>query len=255
MSNHIKLLILLCAMALVSCEKQHYPLISAHRGGVALGMENSLSCIKAGIQSGADMIEIDVHLTKDKQVVVCHDYTLDRTTNMTGAIEDYTLDQLQSECRLMRKDSTVSDETIPTLEEVLCLCKDRCPILLEIKRRPGKNEGIEALCDSLVKLHDMDQQVVYQSFNPQSMEIIHKLDPRLRTEILLGEESESDTVFFQSDYLKSINVHYSMATPEYIQRVHNAGKEIKIWTLNEPDTALLAVDGIITNVPLKFVRQ
>ena len=239
----------------ISCapkaEKQpHHPLIIAHRGGADLGIENSLSCIEKGIAAGADMIEIDVHLTADKQVVVNHDYTLDRTTDMTGKIEDYTFAEVR-QCRLKHKDGTISEETIPTLAEVLAMCKSRCPVLLEIKSRPGCNEGIEVLCDSIVKSFGMENEVIFQSFSSKSMEIIHSIDSTLRTELLLGEPSD---IAFEVPYYASINVQYGMATPEYIEQVHIAGKEIKIWTLNDTTNTYEGVDGIITNNPGLFLK-
>ena len=95
-------------------------LIIAHRGGAALGTENSLSCIEKGIDTGAHMVEVDLHLTADSRIVVCHDQRVDRTTNGRGNIEQLTLEQLQT-LRLLRPDGSVSDETIPTLEQVLDL--------------------------------------------------------------------------------------------------------------------------------------
>lgn len=256
------ILSLLCVM-FVSCQHRHSPLIIAHRGGATLGMENSLSCIEKGILTGAGMIEIDVHLTADSQVVVCHDYTLDRTTNGTGEIQSFTLEQLR-QLSLLRKDGTPSGETVPTLAEVLTLCKDRCPVLLEIKKRKGYNDGIEQLCIDLVKQYKMQKEVVFQSFSVESMAIVHQIDPTLRVELLLGEhfseELPSDSAFRayldeHYPFVPSLNVHYSMATPEYIQRVHNAGREIKIWTLDKPELAPEGVDGIITNCPDKYIND
>ncbi|MBR1809943.1 MAG: hypothetical protein IJ776_11260 [Paludibacteraceae bacterium] len=254
---HLSLLLTAALSALLlsctqkSVKQPHHPLIIAHRGGADLGIENSLSCIEKGIAAGVDMIEIDVHLTADKQVVVNHDYTLDRTTDMTGKIEDYTFAEVR-QCRLKHKDGTVSEETIPTLAEVLAICKGRCPILLEIKSRRGCNEGIEALCDSIVKSFGMENEVVFQSFSSKSMEIIHSIDSTLRIELLLGEPSD---IAFEVPYYASINVHYSMATPEYIEQVHKVGKEIKIWTLNDTTNTYEGVDGIITNCPGLFLKQ
>ena len=84
-------------------------IVVAHRGGAALGIENSLSCIEKGIGLGVDMIEIDVHLTTDGHVVVCHDRTINRTTNGKGRIEDLTLEQLR-QYRLLNADGNI--ETI-----------------------------------------------------------------------------------------------------------------------------------------------
>ena len=109
-------------------------IIIAHRGGALLGTENSLSCIEKGIRTGANMVEVDLHLTADKRIVVCHDQSVNRTTNGKGKIEEMTLEEIQR-LRILNHDGTVSNESIPTLEQVLALCKGRCPLLLEIKKK------------------------------------------------------------------------------------------------------------------------
>ena len=132
--------------------------IIAHRGGALLGTENSLSCIEKGIATGADMVEVDLHLTADRQIVVCHDQKVNRTTNGKGRIEDMTLAEIQ-QLRLLNHDGSVSNETIPTLEQVLELCQGKCALLLEIKKkRDDQYPGIEALADSIVKAHGMGKR-------------------------------------------------------------------------------------------------
>lgn len=143
---------LLCMSVLAS-------VIIAHRGGALLGTENSLSCIEKGIATGADMVEVDLHLTADRQIVVCHDQKVNRTTNGKGRIEDMTLAEIQ-QLRLLNHDGSVSNETIPTLEQVLELCQGKCALLLEIKKkRDDQYPGIEALADSIVKAHGMEKEV------------------------------------------------------------------------------------------------
>ena len=123
-----------CNKATMNTTTQQRPIIVAHRGGADLGMENSLSCIEKGIAAGADMIEIDLHLTADNQVVVCHDRSINRTTNGKGKIGQMTLAEIQ-QYRLLDQNGNPSNETIPTLEQVLELCKDRCAMLIEIKKK------------------------------------------------------------------------------------------------------------------------
>ena len=92
--------------------------VVAHRGGAGMAPENSLTCIRKGLESGADMIEIDIHLTKDGEIVVCHDREIDRTTNGKGRIADMTLEELR-EYRIVDKDGNATDDVLPTLGEVL----------------------------------------------------------------------------------------------------------------------------------------
>ena len=101
-----------------------YVFVVAHRGDWRSAPENSVGAIKSAADKGADMVEIDIHKTKDGQFVLMHDGNIDRTTNGHGNISDMTLEQLKS-YRLRYSDGNLSDETIPTLEEALLACKDR----------------------------------------------------------------------------------------------------------------------------------
>lgn len=96
--------------------KRRKPLCIAHRGAFVEAPENTLKSFKLAMEMGADMIELDVRLTKDRKVVVIHDDTIDRTSNGSGAVRDYTLDEL-------KQFDFGEGEKIPTLEEVFELIK------------------------------------------------------------------------------------------------------------------------------------
>lgn len=238
-------------------------LIIAHRGGALLGTENSLSCIEKGIAIGADMVEVDIHLTADKQIVVCHDQSVDRTTNGKGRIEDMTLAQIQ-QLRLLNHDGSVSNETIPTLEQVLEVCKGRCPLLLEIKKkRDNQYLGIEALADSIVKSHGMEKEVVFQSFNDDVLFKLHALDSTLRLEKLLVLKCGNVIIdngfakfsWEKYDFVASFNIFRFFASKRFIRTMHEHGKEVKVWTVNHPNKAPKNVEGIISDRPDLFVQK
>lgn len=236
-------------------------MIIAHRGGALLGTENSLSCIEKGIATGANMVEVDLHLTADRHIVVCHDQRVNRTTNGKGSIEQMTLEQIQS-LRLLNHDGTVSNETIPTLEQVLALCKGRCPLLLEIKKkRDDQYPGIEALADSIVKAHGMEKEVVFQSFNDDVLFKLHALDPSLRLEKLLIFRCGSVLIdngfakfsWEKYDFVASFNIFRLFASKRFIRTMHEHGKEVKVWTVNDPNKAPQDADGIISDRPDAFL--
>lgn len=238
-------------------------LIIAHRGGAQLGTENSLSCIERGIQTGAEMVEVDIHLTADRQLVVCHDQQVNRTTNGKGKIENMTLAQIQA-LRLLQPDGSLSDESIPTLEQVLELCKGRCRILLEIKKwRDDQYLGIEQLADSLVKAHGMQDEVVFQSFNDDVLFKLHEINPSLRLEKLLicrlgSKLIDGGLTDFNYDkyaFIASFNIHRFFATQSFIDDVHQHGKEVKVWTVDDPSKAPANVDGIISDRPDLFTKH
>lgn len=266
--NNCKLtLIFACffAISACSCNKvmntslNNHTVIVAHRGGADLGMENSLSCIEKGIEAGADWVEIDIHLTADGHIVVCHDRTVNRTTNGKGRIAEMTLAEIQ-QLRLLDQDGKPSDETMPTLEQVLGLCKGRCGLMIEIKKKKDLYVGIEALADSLVKQYGMQNQVVFQSFNDDVLFKLHEIDPTLRLEKLLFSLTGNrlfDGTFtsFSAEkysFIASFNIHNAFASRRFIQRMHAMGKEVKVWTVNKPKKVPEGVDGVITNRPDLF---
>lgn len=238
-------------------------MIIAHRGGALLGTENSLSCIEKGIATGAAMVEVDLHLTADKRIVVCHDQSVNRTTNGKGKIEQMTLEQVQ-QLRLLNHDGTVSNETIPTLEQVLDLCKGKCRLLLEIKKkRDDQYQGIEALADSIVKARGMENEVIFQSFSDDVLFKLHAIDPSLRLEKLLILRCGSMLIdngfakfnWEKYDFVASFNICRWFVSKRFIRDMHDHGKEVKVWTVNKPSQAPAEADGIISDRPDLFMEQ
>ena len=123
--------------------------VIAHRGGAGLGNENALSCIAEGLRFSPSMVEIDVHLTRDCEVVVCHDPFIDRTTDSKGLISEMTLQEVKA-AHIVDADGNATDERIPTLREVIELIGDRARILLEIKREDQTDDGLEKFCLDII---------------------------------------------------------------------------------------------------------
>ena len=232
--------------------------ITAHRGGAFLGNENTLSCIEKGIAAGSDLVEIDVHKTKDGAIVVCHDEPLDRTTDTKGRIEEMTLEEIRR-ARILDKDGHPTEEGVPTLEEVLRLIDGRCGLLLEIKlKRDDQYPGIVPDVLALVAASGMHDKTIIQSFNDAVIEEAHALDPAIRVEKLLVCRLPFGLCFdvrlhrfsFRNyGYAASINPCYRLTSRRFIRQAHAAGKEVRLWTVNRPVRRLREADGIITNDP------
>lgn len=234
-------------------------IVVGHRGGAGLGPENTLLAIERGIQAGADMIEIDIHQTKDGKVVVCHDQSIDRTTTGTGLIRDLTLKEIRA-TRIVDENGNVTNQTIPTLDEVLDLINGRVKLLVEIKRTQDIYQGIEQKLVDAINAHNAGSWVVAQSFNDSVLENLHAISPDLRLEKLwvgkfAGLGTGFDINFCKYDlekysYVSSFNFFYLAVTKSMIDQLHQHGIQVKIWTVKGPeDTPHLPVDGIITNYP------
>lgn len=222
--------------------------IIAHRGGAGLGPENTLSCIEKGLGcKHTSMIEIDVHLTKDGQVVVMHDPDVDRMTNGSGKIEDMTLAELKA---LQVQDA----ERIPTLEEVLNLIGDRADVLLEIKRPDDRDDGLEKACLDIIKAAGAYGRVTVQSFNDIVLDRFHRMDPAIRLEKLLFVRPFNLRKIAKQKHIRSYNIYRrGLVTPRFVSRMHALGKEVKVWTLQSPEQYHARnLDGIITDRPDLF---
>ena len=238
--------------------------IIGHRGGAGLGLENSLECIEKGIAAGASSIEIDVHLTADNQVVVCHDPTLDRTTNCKGSINELTLYQIK-QARLIDKNGIVTEQTIPTLAEVLNTINNRVELLLEIKRIRGNNKGIELAVLNILRQHDALGYTAIQSFDDSVLETLHTLDPSLKLEKLLFGKLLGLPIIFDGtlnlfslekySYITSFNFYHTALSAQLSHDLHKKGYKTRIWTVNElTDIRNIKIDGIITDRPDKMCK-
>lgn len=231
----------------------------AHRGGADLAPENTLTCIQKGMQAGADMIEIDIHLTKDNKLIVCHDQTIDRTTNGEGYIRELTLEEIQK-FKVKDNDGNLIDEHLPTLKEVFQLINGKCKLLIEIKRTNNIYQGIEEKVLKEISQYNAKGWIVIQSFNDSVLKKIHELDPAVRLEKLIICKIPGLPLIFDGTlttfnyskyhYISSFNFLYRCLSKSIIKDIHNHGKEVKIWTTKDVDsTPDLPVDGIITDRP------
>lgn len=228
--------------------------IWAHRGASGHAPENTLEAFALAIQMGADGIELDVQFTKDRELVVLHDERIDRTSDGTGFVVDYTLTELK-EMNFNNQHPEYPNVKIPTLREVLELIKPT-ELVVNIELKTGINfyDGIEQATVSLVEEMGMQDRVIYSSFNHQSVMRVKKISPTAKTGFLY-----SNGIYNVVDYAKQHGVdalHPSVVNMQYEGLVEESKeKQIKlhVWTVNHEDemrTLIDAgVDAIITNYP------
>lgn len=228
--------------------------IYAHRGASGYAPENTLEAFKLAIKQGAEGIELDVQLTKDGEVVVIHDETIDRVSNKTGFVKDYTL----SELREFSFDNNIEgykNTKIPTLKEVLELLKPTNLMLnIELKTSIIWYENIEEKVLKLVYDADMRDRVIYSSFNHYSIKKIKNLDEKANTALLFG-----DVILYTVNYIKNANIPaihppvYQLKMDNFLDEYINSGLDIRVWTVNNPDDMQSLInkniDAIITNYP------
>ena len=224
--------------------------VIAHRGGAGLGNENTLSCIAEGLKYSPSMIEIDVHLTRDCEVVVCHDPFIDRTTDSKGLISEMTLEEVKA-AHITDADGNTTNEKIPTLREVIEFIDGRAAILLEIKREDETDDGLERFCLDIIYEYDLQDTIIVQSFNDIVLERFHAMDSNIRLEKLLFVRPFNMAAVRSCEWIASYNIYYrGLVTRRFVDKMHSLGKEVKVWTIKKPSQIPCGnLDGIITDRP------
>ena len=239
--------------------------VTAHRGGAGYGNENTISCIKHSLDKGVESIEIDVHLTSDSRIVVCHDKSVDRTTNGKGKISEMTFEQLRA-LRIIDKNGNETDETIPELCEILELVDGKSHILLEIKNKADYVGPLEQAVVNELNKFNAHNWVTVISFGDKTLETIHQLDPSLRLEKLVFFRMIGLPIIFDGgfsyfsfkkySYVESINFFYKSVSKSLVKEMHDNNMRVRVWTINElSKTPKLDIDGIITDYPDIFIES
>lgn len=244
------------------------PIIVAHRGASAYAPENTLASIKKAIAMGVDMVEIDVQLTKDKQIVLMHDLTVDRTTNGKGRVKDLLFDDIRKLDAGLWFSTEFAGEKIPTLEEVIETVKGKCKLLIEVKRVKTKNPEIEAKIIQLIDKYKAYNWCVVQSFETEVIKNIQAIDKSVECHKLvtmnlsvlplhLDSRIKTGTIY-KYKTVQAINPYFKMLNKRKVDKIHSRGQKIITWTVNEKEDMKrmieMGVDGIITNYPDRLIE-
>ena len=239
-------------------------LFAAHRGGALLWPENSLLAFRNAAETlGADFLEFDVHLSKDGEVVVIHDPTLDRTTTGRGPVRERTLAELRA-LRLRDRTGTVTGEAVPALDDVVALAmRTRRQMLLEIKvdeaghRYPGIEEKVFAVLDR----HVASPSTVVMAFERETWRRVRALRPDARAGALYSRRSIEDlgsTLEAELDHARQggvavLGLHQGLIDADTVALVRKARMSLAVWTVNDQAAIRrfigLGVDVIITDRP------
>lgn len=228
-------------------------IVLGHRGASGYAPENTLEAFKLAMDMGADGFELDVHLSKDGELVVIHDETVDRTTDGTGFVGEMTLAELKALDASNHKEA-YKGAKIPTLAEVYDLIRDTNHIVnVEIKTDNIFYPQLEEKVLALEKEKGMEGRIVYSSFNHYTVKKIRQLAPDAQIGMLFG-----DVLVEPYDYCKSVGanlLHPSKANlnvPGFAEKAKEAGLGMNVWTVNEVEymeKCLACGAGIVTNYP------
>jgi glycerophosphoryl diester phosphodiesterase len=236
------------------------PLFAAHRGGALLWAENSLLAFRNALALGADFLELDVHLTRDGEVVVIHDATLDRTTTGTGPVRERTLAELGA-VRLKDRGGAALEERIPTLDQVVALAvTGKRQILLEIKtdERRHRYPGIEEKVFAVLDRHRYTPFTVVMAFEGATWRRLRRLRPDARVAALYSARMLPAGATAELEALRQAGVSFvgleqALVNAEVAKQARLAGLTLGVWTVNERDAIARFIDQgvgvVITDRP------
>ena len=226
----------------------------AHRGFSGKYPENTLLAFQKAIEAGADGAELDVQLTKDGEVVIIHDETIDRTTDGKGYVVDYTYDELSKFDASYIYRGQMGFNKIPTLREYFELVKD-LDFVTNIELKTGINEylGIEEKVYDLIKEFKLEKKVIISSFNHFSVLRMKKIAPELKYGFLSEDWIINAGAYTASHDVQCYHPRFNNLIPEVVEELKKNGLEINTWTVNKEedirDLIDKKIDILIGNYP------
>lgn len=218
--------------------------VIGHRGAPAYEPENTIRSFLKAVELKADSIEMDIHLSKDKELVIMHDDSVNRTTNGKGKISDLTLAEI-------KKLDAGKGERVPTLEEAFEAIPKTMRIHIEIK----DDKAVEKVME-LVRRESAEGRVVISSVVHSVIINAKRINPRIKTALIFEYfPTDSDVAVSLAESINADAIHplYRYLTKDVIDTAHSRGLKVRVWTCNDEeivrDMVKMGVDGIYTNKP------
>jgi glycerophosphoryl diester phosphodiesterase len=238
--------------------KKYPVVVMAHRGFRDVAPENTMAAFRKAYQLGANMLETDVHMTKDRQLVLIHDNTLDRTTNGKGPVENLTLEELKKLDAGSFFSPVFKGEPIPTLEEFLQFAKGKISVNIEIKKDAVENQsqdGVEKKVVEMVEKYQMEEYAIICSFSEIALSRVKQINPNISTGLLVVSDGLFTSQVSRVSKVKADAIHEfgKFVFKGEIKKSHNYDIQQNTWTINDPHrmSELIdnGVDGLITDRP------
>ncbi|PIF01050.1 MAG: glycerophosphodiester phosphodiesterase [Maribacter sp.] len=229
-----------------SCKMNGKPLVIGHRGAMGHEMENTVASVRKALELGVDMIEIDVFKIKSGEIVVFHDETVDRLTDLSGKIEDYDI-------FYVKKMMLEGNHPIPLLQDVMDVLDDDVRLNIELKGA-GTADRVNMIVNVFMGRRGWDlDKFIISSFNWDELKSMRKFNKDIPIAVLTDDDPVDAIAVAKELNAEAINPDFKDLDLDSVRKIKDAGFKIYTWTVNEPgDIDLvrsLGVDGIITNYP------
>lgn len=218
LKNLCTVLILFLLLAVAALAR---PWVVAHRGGSALGPENSLELFQKALELGVDAIELDIHQSADGHLMVIHDISLKRTHGVDKRVDELDLAALQG-------------YGVPTLQEAIDLVDGRCVLVVEVKHpKDSRHQGIEKRLVDLLAENELTTSALVISFDSVTLKRVHEIEPSIKTGFLYRIPTVLADSAKKEMGVSYLCPHYLLATPSMIKKAHADGLKVNTWTVNE----------------------
>lgn len=235
------------------------PAVIAHRGAMDYAPESSLNSFKLAKEKGADILETDLHLTKDGKIVLFHDYDISRFSDSGRLVKDMTLDELR-EVRIGRNYTDYSDDRMIVLDELFDEFGKDTLYLLEVKNEDYASTGIEPVLVKMIKDRDLYENVFVSAFNPLVLMRLKRLDSNINVGLNLRADL---AVYLRETWFKELaNVCFlvprlDMIDESFMNRYKNYF--IFAWDIHTQEdykrAKSLGVDGVVVDAPDRFTSN
>ncbi len=231
------------------------PIYFAHRGASAHAPENTLAAFELAARQAAPAIEFDVKLTSDRQVIIIHDQTLNRTTNGAGPVARHSLAALRELDAGSWFSADFRDEKIPLLSEVFEAVGKKVLMNVELTNYATPFDGLVNEVVALIKKYGLQERVIFSSFFPTNLVMARRLLPTVACGQLILEGASGWWQRLASGLisLDAEHPYTTDVTAQSVKDVHSKGRRVHVWTVNDAADMRrlrsIAVDGIFTDDP------
>lgn len=233
-------------------DRARRPSVIAHRGASAEAPENTIAAFELAIEQGADGIELDIHLSRDDQPVVIHDFTLERTTDGSGPVRQRSVRELKRLDAGGWRGARFQGQRVQTLQEVFERFRDRTRFWIELKGGLDLYPGIEERLVSMMEVYEMLEGVLVQSFDHRALGRIHALNPEVQLGALIAQPP-IERLIRSPGAARALCPGAHLVSEGTVAEIRAAGLGCYVWTVNEPAQMDRLVEwgasGIITDRP------
>ncbi|MGH3319673.1 MAG: glycerophosphodiester phosphodiesterase [Streptosporangiaceae bacterium] len=210
----------------------------AHRGDPQDHRENTIPALLAALEQGADLVEVDLKLTRDGQVILLHDPTLKRLWRHHGAVRSLSLDEVRAYCDVRYE--------IPTLDEALgVLSWSRSALMADLKDAEALDTTV-----AIVREHDAFDRVLFVGGDVHAMRRLRGLAPEARLGLTWEDPTPPDGVL-EDIRAELFNPRWQLVDRGLVELMHERGYQVSTWTVDSPTNMArlldLGVDAVITN--------